>query len=390
MSDLTIQWHKSIQEIKESEWQKLIAPYGNPFFEWSWLDALERSQSVHPKTGWQPLHLSLWRNKELIAIAPLYLKGHSYGEFIFDSPFQQLSFDLGLNYYPKLIGMSPLSPVEGYRFFVAIKEDELEISTIIFNEIDIFAKKNNILSCNFLYADSDWAKIAEAANCAKWLNKHSLWLGDNQENFSEYLSGFNSNQRRNIKRERKSIKDSKIIISALTGDHITQNIMERMYFFYELHCSKWGPWGSKYLSKSFFEELVFTTNKEKLVLFNARHIDSEESLAMSLCVFNNKKLWGRYWGSKEEIDCLHFELCYYSPIEWSLSHGIKSFDPGAGGNHKLRRGFKARQNISLHRWYNNKMDYLIRLWLPKSNQSILKEIESINNQVPFKSQLPSI
>ncbi len=390
MKDITIRWHKSTDEIKEYIWKGFMNNKSNPFFEWSWLNQLEKSHSVEPNTGWQPLHISLSRNENIVAIAPLYLKAHSYGEFIFDQNYYQLALDLGLKYYPKLIGMSPLSPIEGYRFLIAPNENEMEITLLIMKAIDKFAKKNNILSCNFLYVDSNWAKIAEQANCAKWLNKHSIWLADGKQNFSDYLSSFNANQRRNIKRERKSLIDSGMHISTYTGDQITESLMIDMHAFYELHCSKWGVWGSKYLSESFFKALANSHHKKNLVLFSANNEDSKHPLAMSMCIANDNKLWGRYWGATVEINCLHFELCYYSPISWALNHGIESFDPGAGGNHKLRRGFQTKANISLHRWYNQKMDYLIREWLQHSNKLVIEEIEAINNQLPFTAKATSI
>ena len=126
------------------------------------------------------------------------------------------------------------------------------------------------------------------------------------------------------------------------------------------------------------------------MLFNAYREAYEEPIAMSLCVTDNKKLWGRYWGASEEIPNLHFELCYYSPINWALENGITSFDPGAGGLHKLRRGFIAKSHTSLHRWYDKRMNTLIRSWLPKVNKLMIDEINAANNEVPFKIKPPPL
>ena len=138
------------------------------------MNALERSKSVSTKYGWQPLFLSAWSGNSLIACAPLYLKSHSYGEFIFDNSFVQLAQNMGLQYYPKLIGMSPLSPIEGYRFLFAEGVNDRDLTQILISEIDSFAKQNGILSCNFLYVDPKWMKVAESLNCAKWINQQSL------------------------------------------------------------------------------------------------------------------------------------------------------------------------------------------------------------------------
>jgi len=163
-----------------------------------------------------------------------------------------------------------------------------------------------------------------------------------------------------------------------------------MHYFYEKHCSRWGLWGSKYLSEKFFEKLASPEIRDQIILFTANRKNENNPLAMSLCVTNGEMLWGRYWGSEREINNLHFELCYYSPIEWALKNGIKKFDPGAGGAHKQRRGFLAKSTASLHRWYNPKMDEIIRAWLPKVNKLMLEEIKSTNNDVPFKAQKPKL
>ena len=391
MASLKARWHRSIREISEQQWEQLLGPEVIPFYRWNWLAALEDSGSVAPDQGWQPLHLSLWRGEDqLCALAPLYLKGHSYGEFVFDQAFARLAGDLGLRYYPKLIGMSPVSPVQGYRFHVAADEDLAALTQLMLELIDTFARNNGILSCNFLYVDPLWRPLAEAAGCASWLNQQSLWTSDGQADFSDYLAGFNANQRRNIKRERKAVREAGLEITPLSGDDLDPSLMQCMHRFYEQHCARWGMWGSKYLDASFFDALATNSLRDQIVLFSAHRGNPHEPVAMSLCVHDDASLWGRYWGSNEEIDCLHFEVCYYAPIEWALKQGLKSFDPGAGGSHKRRRGFVARPHTSLHRWYEPQMDGLIRGWLGTVNPLMLEEIEAINAELPFRKETPSL
>lgn len=390
MAPLTARWHRSIREIPQQQWDNLLAEQVSPFYRWSWLAALEKSGSVAPDQGWQPLHLSMWREGQLVAFAPLYLKGHSYGEFVFDQSFARLAGDLGLRYYPKLIGMSPVSPIQGYRFHVHPKEDAQELTAVMLRLIDEFAARNEILSCNFLYVDPSWKPLAEAAGCAAWVNQQSLWSADGQTDFSDYLAGFNANQRRNIKRERKAVQKAGLSVTPITGEALTPALLSRMHGFYEQHCSRWGVWGSKYLQASFFDQLVEPGLAQHVVLFSAHRGDPFDPVAMSLCVQDARHLWGRYWGSDEEIDCLHFEVCYYAPIEWALQQGLKSFDPGAGGSHKRRRGFVARPHSSLHRWYDPRMDTLIRSWLPRANGLMQEEIEAINAELPFRSEPPAL
>ena len=389
MTGLIARWHRSISEIPEQRWQELVGEDVIPFYRWGWLDALERSGSIIPDQGWQPLHLAIWRGDSPIAVAPLYLKGHSYGEFVFDQTFARLASDLGLRYYPKLIGMSPVSPVVGYRFHVRSDEDEAALTAEMLRVIDLFCEQNSILSCNFLYVDPDWRSLAEAGGCATWLNQQSLWSRGEDRSFNEYLQRFNANQRRNIKRERKAVAKAGLTVTPLTGEQLDLDLLQTMHRFYQQHCARWGPWGSKYLEEGFFEALA-AVHRDQVVLFSAHRGDPRDPVAMSMCVRDDHHLWGRYWGSKEEIDCLHFDVCYYAPIQWAIEQGLDHFDPGAGGSHKRRRGFVALPNASLHRWYHPRMSGLIRAWLPKVNELMEQEIEAINADLPFKAEQPTL
>ena len=231
MTSLTARWHRSISEIPEQHWRALVGDNAIPFYRWSWLDALERSGSIIPDQGWQPLHLGIWRDDIPIAVAPLYLKGHSYGEFVFDQPFARLAADLGLRYSPKLLGMSPLSPILGYRFFIASSEDEGACTALMLRLIDRFCERNQLLSCNFLYVDPAWRPHAEAAGCSTWLNQQSLWSNPGYGSFEDYLASFNANQRRNIRRERKAVQQAGLQVSAVSwgsgkADRFWRSILE--------------------------------------------------------------------------------------------------------------------------------------------------------------------
>ncbi|MFO8239086.1 MAG: GNAT family N-acetyltransferase [Prochlorococcaceae cyanobacterium] len=394
MAELQARWHQSTAEVPAEAWDGLLhpaqpnglsqGPAELPFYRWRWLQELEASGSIVPRQGWQPCHLGLWRGQDLVALAPLYLKGHSYGEFVFDQSFAQLAGQLGLRYYPKLVGMSPVSPVQGYRFLIAAGEDAAGLTALMLELIDDFCQRNSILSCNFLYVDPAWQGLAEAAGCATWINQQSQWSNPGHADFSDYLASFNANQRRNIKRERRAVAAAGLSVTPLEGEGITPALVGRMHDFYEQHCARWGPWGSKYLSEAFFEALAHDPQlRRHLVLFSAHRGDPADPLAMSLCVRGGDHLWGRYWGSEVEIDCLHFEVCYYAPIDWAIAQGIRHFDPGAGGSHKRRRGFVAQPRASLHRWSDPRFEAILRDWLPGANAEMVREIEAINAELPF-------
>ena len=372
----------SIKEISKEIWNELANDINNPFYEWTWIKNLEISKSVSRETGWQPLYFVAYKNEEILGIAPLFLKNHSYGEFIFDQSFARLAQELNLNYYPKLIGMSPYSPVNGYQFLYKKNEDKKEITNLLINHIESFAITNKILSCNFLYIDESWGNHLKSLGYHKWINSSSEWRSNGEKTFDDFLCRFNSNQRKNIKKERKSITKQDVKVEIFNEDDINQEILKKMHNFYEQHCSRWGVWGSKYLTSTFFEKIV--ANKKNILLFSASKNDSNDIFAMSMCVKNKNNLWGRYWGSQEEISNLHFELCYYQPIEWAIKNSIHLFDPGAGGKHKRRRGFFAKSTVSMHKWFDKNMENIIYPWLNEVNKQTEMEIDFENKSIPFK------
>lgn len=392
MADLKAHWHQAMEEIPAEQYTRLLRHATPPpmeplpFYSWAWLQALESSGSIVPSQGWQACHLGLWRGDTLVAMAPLYLKGHSYGEFIFDQSFAQLAGQLGLRYYPKLVGMSPVSPVEGYRFLIAPGEDRQSLTSELFRQIEAFCIHHRLLSCNLLYVDPAFARDAQDSGWSLWLNEQSEWTNPGFASFEDYLASFNANQRRNIRRERQAVATAGLQITPVVGQAIPAHLLERMHRFYAQHCSRWGAWGSKYLNAEFF---VAASNQlcSNLVLFSAHRGDPLSPVAMSLCVQNGQQLWGRYWGSDVDVNHLHFEVCYYSPVEWAIDNRIQCFDPGAGGQHKKRRGFLAKPRHSVHRWFEPRFAAILQDWLPQANQQMEAEIKAVNADLPFTAKV---
>lgn len=388
----TVHWIDRIAEIPQSVWDELALPLATPFLEWEWLNGMETSGSATARAGWLPNHLTLWRegvgSRELIAAAPMYLKGHSYGEFVFDHQWAELAQRLGIAYYPKLLGMSPFTPAEGYRFLISPDEDEDEITELLIGAIDHFCAQNQISGCHFLYADPQWRAVMERHGFTAWLHHSYIWSNLGFQTFEDYLGAFNANQRRNIKRERKAVQSAGLTLKVITGDDISKAMFSQMYHFYSDTCDKFGWWGSKYLTRHFFEQL-YPNFRHRTVLFAAYHDDAPtHPMGMSICFTKGDRLYGRYWGSQHEFENLHFDTCYYTPIEWAIAHGIQIFDPGAGGRHKKRRGFPATPNHSLHRFYDDRLRQILRAYISEINEMEQREIDAINQDLPFK-QVPS-
>ncbi|AFZ56390.1 GNAT family N-acetyltransferase [Anabaena cylindrica FACHB-243] len=384
----SVVWTNKIAEVPQAAWDDLAMPLQTPFLEWEWLNNMETSHSATANAGWLPNHLTLWRDRSLVAAAPLYLKGHSQGEFVFDHQWAELASRIGVEYYPKLLGMAPFTPAEGYRFLIAPGEDEEEITAMMLHEIDSFCLRNGISGCHFLYVDPQWRPVLERQGFTPWLHHSYIWENSEFKTFDDYLGVFNANQRRNIKRERKAVDKAGLRLQALTGEEIPKSLFPLMYDFYADTCDKFGWWGSKYLTKRFFEQL-YTNYRHRVAFFAAySEQDDRQPVGMSFCLFKDDKLYGRYWGSFQDIDCLHFDACYYAPIEWAIAHGIQSFDPGAGGRHKKRRGFPAKPNYSLHRFYNNRLGQILRPYILEVNQMEAEEMKAMNAELPFAAKSP--
>jgi hypothetical protein len=380
----SVAWINHIAEVPQAEWDALAMPLNTPFFEWEWLHNMETSGSATARAGWMPYHLTVWRDRSLVAAAPLYVKGHSYGEFVFDHQWADLATRLGIEYYPKLLGMSPFTPAEGYRFLIAPGEDEDYLTELMVSAIDHFCDRNHISGCNFLYADPVWKTKMEQHGFTTWLHHSYVWQNRGYQSFDDYLNAFNANQRRNIKRERKAVGTAGLTLKTLQGEEIPKALFPLMYHYYSDTCDKFGWWGSKYLTRKFFEQLY--PNYADRVLFVAAYAeqDPRQPVGMSFCLTKGQNLYGRYWGSSQEIDCLHFDACYYTPIEWAINHGIQIFDPGAGGRHKKRRGFPAMPNYSLHRFYHPRLTQILRSYIQEVNDLEQQEMDVINNALPFK------
>ena len=380
--EYSLTWVANIAEIEQSSWDSLAKPLKTPFLEWEWLTNCETSGSAIAQKGWQPCHLTIWRNNSLIAAAPLYLKGHSYGEFVFDNQWADLAYRLGIEYYPKLLGMSPFTPVVGYQFLIAAGEDEKLITKMMVAEIDDFCDRNHLSGCNFLFAEPNWQKRMEKQGYRSWRHYSYIWSNQNFASFDDYLKMFTSNQRKNIKRERKAITKAGLELKVFAGAEIPSHLYPWIYKFYSSTCDKFY-WGSKYLTRKFFEQLD-PNFSDRVVLFVAYRLEGDpDPVGMSFCLRKEDKLYGRYWGCLEEYNALHFEACYYKPIEWAIANGIKTFDPGAGGSHKKRRGFPATPNHSLHRYRDRRMSKILNHYIGEMNAMSSAEIEAINNELPF-------
>ena len=385
-SAYSISWIQNISEINRDEWDGLAKRLPTPFLEWDWLRLMELSGSTTAKTGWQPHHLTVRRGSDLVAAAPMYIKGHSAGEFVFDHVWADVAGRMGIEYYPKIVGMSPFTPMSGYRFLIAPGEDVPQLTSVMVAEIDRLCRRYLLSGSSFLFVDPEWHREMLDLGYFGWQHQSYAWLNQGYNGFDDYLAIFNSNQRRNIKRERKAIEKQGIALRILTDERIPRSFFPLMYRFYEHTNDKFGPWGCRYLTESFFEGL-YDRYRHRLVFIAA--YDSKDSslpIGMSMLVTKGRQLYGRYWGCTHPINSLHFNACYYAPIEWAIENGIHRFDPGAGGAHKIRRGFTAVSSFSLHRFSDPRMLQIMQNHMDEINRLEQEQIDALNHELPFAQQ----
>ena len=383
----TVSWVNDISEIDRTAWDALAQPLSTPFLEWDWLRLMEISGSTTAKTGWLPHHLTVWSGRGLVAVAPMYIKGHSAGEFVFDHVWADVAARLQIEYYPKLVGMSPFTPMTGYRFLIAAGEDESELTTLMVAEIDRLCRSYNMSGSSFLFADPRWRQEMRKHGYLDWRHQSYAWQNQNFETFDDYLAVFNSNQRRNIKRERKALEKQGVNTRIFIGDDIPQTFLPLMYRFYEDTNDKFGPWGCRYLTDSFFEGLHPHFRRRLMIVAAFDENDSSAPLGMSMLVTKGARLFGRYWGGSRPVKALHFNACYYIPIEWAIANGINRFDPGAGGAHKIRRGFEAVPSYSLHRFYDQRLAGVMQAHIDEINRLEQQQIDGLNRELPFARRL---
>jgi hypothetical protein len=380
---IRMRWLDRIDAVEARDWNRLAEPLETPFLEWEWLWLMEASGSATPRTGWTPRHLTAWRGRELVAAAPLYVKSHSAGEFVFDHAWADLARRMGAAYYPKLVGMSPFTPMIGYRFLTAPDGPQAELTAAMLEEIDAFVAQAGLSGASFLFAEPRWAEAVQALGFSPWVHLSFAWENRGYADFTDYLAEFNANQRRNIKRELAGLDRQGITLRMVSGRELAAEYFGWMYAFYARTNDKFGPWGCKYLTPAFFEQLGERFG-HRLVFAVALAEGRRHPVGMSLFVLKRDQLYGRYWGSVSEIEYLHFNACYYHPIAWAIQHGIRRFDPGAGGGHKLRRGFRAVPNTSLHRFADPRLRQLMERHMGRINRIEEGEIAAANRELPWR------
>ena len=365
----------SILEIDKEKWQS-IQPDNFPFSSYDFLEALESSGSVGKRTGWFPLYVTVWNKKKLIAASYIYLKTNSYGEYIFDWAWADAWKKSGLQYYPKLLSAAPFTPAAGPKILCNPEFREESVSLIL-NEVKAFAKKENISTIHFLFIPQKNLKDFEKHdyNIRKTYQFH--WHNNDYGCFNDFLMNLKQKKRKEIRRERKLLNQEKLDIKKIVGPEVSK-YAELMYDFYLSTIDK--KWSADYLTKEFFQK-IFLSMQDSIVLFIA--FKNEIPIAATLNFHKGKTLFGRYWGSTEDVPNLHFELCYYQPIEYAIENKIELFEAGAQGEHKIQRGFIPSYTYSAHSLPNHQLGDAVRDFIKREAEQVDRLIKE-GRQLAYK------
>lgn len=363
--------HHAIREIPQTNWDSLDGVREAPFLSWTFLDALERTGCVGRDTGWIPYHMTFWEDERLVAAAPAYLKDNSEGEFVFDHGWASAAHRIRLRYYPKLIVASPFTPATAPRLLVATPDDRRRLLPALAEALRAIVDKGELSSAHILFPTAAEAEELEEAGLAHRVGIQFHWHNDGFTKFDDFLAKFSSKRRNQLKRERRSMQDQGITITTARGSDITPEIVDAMYGFYTSTVDKFY-WGRRYLNRPFFEEAA-SKLRGSIEIVLAR--EGAKIIAGAWNLAGPTALFGRYWGAKEERPFLHFNVCYYHSIEQCILRGVTRFEAGAGGSHKLARGFEPSITHSAHHIRDERLDAAVRDYVAREGEAIREAAE---------------
>lgn len=368
----------SLEKISAPEWNAL-AGGANPFLRHEFLLALERSGCVGAKTGWVPRHLAAYADGRLIGAAPMYLKDHSYGEYVFDWAWANAYAHAGQQYYPKLVVAVPFTPVSGIRLLTS-GTDQSSIKTKLIEGALKHQQEIGASSLHWLFTMEEDTRLLEAHGHMRRVGCQFHWSNPGYRDFEDFLSTFTASKRKKIKRERRYVHEAGIVLEVLAGASVHSEHWDIFYDFYlsTIHVHNAIP----YLTREFFHVLGQAMPASVVLIFARR---GSEYLAGALNLRGSDTLYGRYWGSRGDFHSLHFETCYYAAIEHSIAQGLKRFEAGAQGEHKLARGFAPTPTYSAHRLSHPQFARAVADYLERERAGMEYKMNELNEHTPYKT-----
>ena len=367
--------HRALSGIPATAWDALHDGR-NPFVAHAFLSGLETTGCLREEWGWTPLHVALWDGDALVAAAPGYLKDNSHGEFVFDHAWAHAYARHGQDYYPKWLGAVPYSPVTGPRLLARDHEDRKRLLEAIAG----FATQAGLSSAHVNFHEQG----EDAAFGDDWLLREDVqyhWRNDaGWSSFDAFLAAMDHRHRKNIRQERRKVRDAGIAFRLVRGDEASEGDLAAMHGFYLRTFADYG--NSPALTLDFLRHLARAMPRQLVIVLGER---DGEPVSGALCLRGGGTLYGRYWGASEQVPGLHFETCYYQGIDYCLREGLSRFEPGAQGEHKLARGFLPTIVRSRHRIADPRFAAALRDWCRDERRGVREYAATLASHSPFKA-----
>ncbi len=367
----------SLSDIGQAAWDELVATQAdaNPFLCFAFLDALHEAGCAAPDTGWHPQFLTLWTGQRLDAALPLYVKSHSYGEYVFDWAWADVYRRNGLEYYPKLLSAIPFTPVTGSRL---LARDNTARASLV-DALCALQESSGLSSTHILFPPEDQARQFGTAGFMLRTGVQFHWINQGYRDFEEFLSSLDRKKRKNIRAERRKVQEAGVHFRFVSGVEAAEKdwrFFKRCYDrTYATHYS------TPYLNLEFFQRIGDSMPQNILLIVAER---DGKPIASSLVIHDERCLYGRYWGAIEDLPCLHFETSYYQPLEFCIERKIQTFEGGAQGEHKMARGFLPQKTWSAHWLAHPAFAQAIEQFLDQEGGGIDAYIDELGERNPFR------
>ncbi|MBX9804096.1 MAG: GNAT family N-acetyltransferase [Caulobacteraceae bacterium] len=376
----TLQVHDRVADIGREAWDACASPYGDPFLSFDFLDACEASGSAVPAAGWAGRHLSLRdEDNRVLGVMPLWLKGHSQGEYVFDHSWADAYQRAGGRYYPKLLSAVPFTPVTGPRFLAHPDADAAAVRQALLQGAIALTERLGVSSLHVNFpTEGDWTAMGEAGLLQRQ-DMQYVWRNDGYATFDDFLAALSANRRKTIRRERREARAG-LDIRVLSGADITEAHWDAFFAFYMDTGER--KWGRPYLTRDFFSR-IGASMADRIALVMA--FRDGVAIAGALNLIGRDALYGRQWGALEEVPFLHFELCYYQAIDFAIARGLSRVEAGAQGQHKIARGYLPSPVWSAHFIADPALRDPVARYLDGERPAVAAEIEAIKAELsPFR------
>ncbi|MCX6125513.1 MAG: GNAT family N-acetyltransferase [Proteobacteria bacterium] len=371
--------YDKLADIPKEQWNEL--QHGSfPFSDYRFLETLEGAKCVGPKTGWRPIYLTVWSGDLMTGATYLYLKEHSYGEYIFDWQWAQAYKNYGIPYYPKLLSAVPFTPATGPKLLINKNhQDPLAVKNKLLSASIEHMRDFGCSTFNALFIDREDIELYRAQGLLIRYSFQYHWTNKGYKTFEDFLESLKGEKRRKIAKERRDVRAHGLTFETITGEALRPMHAEAMSIFYRSTIAKMQ--GIPYLTDDFFPT-IFGLLADRIVLCTARN--ETEIVAAAINFRQNDKLFGRYWGCKDNYTFLHFELCYYQTVSYAIATGVTLFEAGAQGEHKLQRGFLPSYTYSAHLLEDSRFHQAINNYVVEEEIGLKAEIERSKSHFPFK------